>query len=92
MAYVKGKNQPNLKSRSRAVSNGGKARCWHFKNAAAKTAALALYGEAVNDMALRIIGINSGAMSQQYFIPVELKMATHARVERQAGSPRHRAT
>lgn len=88
MAYLKGKKQPDLKSRARVVSDGKKARAWHFKNAAAKARARELYGSAIDDMALRILAIKSGKMDMSLFLPVDLVLATHARIEREAGSPR----
>jgi len=88
MAYVKGKPQPNLKSRARVVSDGKKARAWHLKNHAARLRARELYGSAIDDMALRILAVKSGKFDMSLVLPVDLILATHARFERKDGTPR----
>jgi len=105
MAYVKGKPQPNLKSRTRSVTDGKKARAWHFKNHASRQEAIRIYSlpasdaaseivrtlclQAVESMALRIVLMKEGKLRPSLFLPVELMLATHARIERKdGGAPR----
>jgi hypothetical protein len=103
MAYVKGKPQPNLK-RAKLAYTGNKARCWHFKNRAARQEAIRIYSlpasdaaaeivralclQAVDSMALRIVLMKEGKLRPSLFLPVDLILATHAPLERRAGTPR----
>ena len=77
--FLKGERLPNIGPAKFRIEPGVVAECYHFKNAAARAEGLRLYGEACENMAIRIVAVKRGDMNPNLFDRKFIKLGAWAR-------------